>query len=508
MSLPSLRCLHRPGRVLLLALVVGMILMLWPAREVRSDNFVFYFPDRRQVTPVQMIGQTKYLPLLTVLNMVGKVGGLQEKRDSMKVWFGNTPLEFKVKDRTIRVDKARVKLADPPLVSNGQWMVPVEFLTSILPRLTSQGVEYPLGSNRVFIGDVKPLSFTVRLDQSPGGARLTLQFTDQVTLRTVATNGKWIMFLGEHPVEPLESSYSFKDPYVKELHFDDQDGLPKLILLPTSNGLNFYPALVEGGKVLLADVVKPLPGAAQQAQSAPPGAPGAAPPTTQPSAPQAGAAGPSSPAAAAPSPALPAVVLDAGHGGSDVGASARDGMLEKDLDAQIVSRVRQALLATQKFRVVLTRSGDVAVSFEQRTQAANGANAVCFLTFHAGDLGPDSPQIALYTYAAPSPLSAPPNSSMPPAFIPWDNIQHLHIDSSRNLATALQQQFTQIAGVKVDPPHDAPVRALRSINAPAVAIELGRLAPDANSTPLTSSDFQQLLASAVSRVLLNLRGGG
>ncbi|MBZ5562587.1 MAG: N-acetylmuramoyl-L-alanine amidase [Acidobacteriia bacterium] len=508
MSLPSLRNLHGPGRVLLLGLLLGMTILFWPTRELRSDNFVFYFPDKRQVIPVQMIGQTKYLPILTILNMVGKVGGLQEKRDSVKVWFGETPLEFKVKDRTVRVDKARVKLANPPLVSNGQWMVPVEFLTAVLPRLTNQVVEYPLGSNRVFIGDVKPTSFTVRLDQLPEGARLTLQFTDKVTIRTVATNGKWVMFLGERPVEPLEPTYSFKDPYVKELHFDDQDGLPKLILQPTSTGLNFYPALVEGGKVLLADVLKPTPSAAQQAQSAPPAAPGATPPTTQPGAPQTGAPGSIPSAPSPPSPPLPVVVLDPGHGGSDNGARARDGVLEKDLDAQVVARVRLALLATQKFRIVLTRTGDVTTSFEQRSQAANEANAVCFLTFHAGDLGPDSPQIALYTYAPPSPFSGPPNSSMPPAFIPWDNIQRLHIDSSRNLATSLQQQFMQIAGVKVDPPQGAPVRALRSINAPAVAIELGRLAPEVNSAPLTSSDFQQLIASAVTRVLINLRGGG
>ncbi len=507
MNLPSRRYFRGPGRDLLLGPLLGVTILFWPARELRSDNFVFYFPDKHQVIPVQMIGQAKYLPMLTILNMVGKVGGLQEKRDSVKVWFGETPLELKVKDRTVRVDKARVKLANPPLVSNGQWMVPVDFLTSILPRLTNQVVVNPLGSNRVFIGDVKPASFTVHLDQLPGGARLTLQFTEKVAVRTVATNGKWIMFLGDHPVEPLEPTYSFKDPYVKELRFDDQDGLPKMILLPTSTGLNFYPSLVEGGKVLLADVLKPTPNAAQQAQSAP-ATPGANPPTTQPGTPQAGAPASTPPAAAQPSPPLPVVVLDPGHGGNDNGARARDGLLEKDLDVQVVGRVRQALLATQKYRVVLTRTGDVSTTFEQRTQAANEANAVCFLTFHAGDLGPDSPQIALYTYSPPSPFSGPSNSSMPPAFIPWDNIQRLHIDSSRNLATALQQQFMQIAGVRVDSPQGAPVRALRSINAPAVAIELGRLAPDVDSAPLTNSDFQQLIASAVTRVLINLRGGG
>ncbi len=504
MSLFSLPYLQRPGRILLGGLLLGLALVFWPAQELRSDNFVFYFPDKRQVIPVQMIGQAKYLPMLLVLNTVGKVGGLQEKRDSVKVWFGDTPLELKAKDSTVRVGKARVKLANPPLVSNGQWVVPIEFLTSILPRLTGQVVEYPRGSNRVFIGDVKPASFTVRLDQLPAGARLTLQFTEKISVRTVATNGKWIVFLGDRPMEPLESSYSFKDPYIRELRFDDQDGLPKLILQPTSTGLNFYPALVEGGKVLRAEVMKPSPGAAQQAQSAP-SAPGAVPPTSQ-AAPQAGAAGATSTAPSPPTPPLPAVVLDAGHGGSDEGARGRDGIPEKDLNAQIVSRVRQAVLASQKYRVVLTRTGDVAASFEQRTEAANEANPVCFLTFHAGDLGPDSPQIALYTYSPPSPFSGTPGGSVPPAFIPWDNIQSLHIDLSRSLATALQQQFMQTAGIKVNSPQGVPIRALRSINAPAVAIELGRLAPDVNSAPLSSPEFQQVIAGAVARVLMNLGG--
>ncbi len=501
MIAPSLRYFSTPGRVLWLSVLLAAAFLVWPARELRSDNFVFYFPDKRQVVPVQMVGQVKYLPMLAVLNLVGKVSGLQEKRDSLKVWFENTPLELKVDDPKVRVEKTSIRLANPVRVNNGQWLVPVDFLTTILPRLTSQVVEYPLGSSRVFIGDVKPASFTVRLDQLPGGARLTLQFTDKVPVRTVAANGKWILFLGDRPVEPLESDYQFKDPYVSELRFDDQDGLPKLILVPTSTGLNFYPAMAEGGKVLLADVLKPPPGAAQQPQPASTAQVPTATPAT-PTTPQ--------PAALAPTPAgppLPVVVLDAGHGGDDNGARARDGVFEKDLDAQLVARVRSALLATQKYRVVLTRTGDVSTTFGQRATIANESNPVCFLSFHAGDLGPDSPQIALYTYAQPSPFSEPSGSTMPPVFIPWDNVQHLHIDSSRSLAAALQQQFMQIAGVKVDPPQGAPVRTLRSINAPAVAIELGRLSPDIDTAPLTSADFQQLLASAVTRVLTSLGGG-
>ena len=222
-------------------LVLGLAAFFWPARELRSDNFIFYFPSGHQRLPLESIGKTKYLPLLQILNMVGKVGGIQEKKNSFKVWFGTTQIELRPNETKVLIDKASYDLPQPVYLSNGQWMVPVDFLTTILPHLTHQAVEYQEGTNRIFVGDVKPASFTVRLDPIANGVRLTVQFTDKVAVRTASSNGKWVMFLGDRPMEPMESSYRFQNPYLSELHFDDQDGVPKLILSPTSGGLNSAP---------------------------------------------------------------------------------------------------------------------------------------------------------------------------------------------------------------------------------------------------------------------------
>ena len=64
--------------------------------------------------------------------------------------------------RRFAVAKASYDLSQPVHLSDGQWMVPVDFLTIVLPHLTHQAVEYQEGTNRIFIGDVKPASFTVR----------------------------------------------------------------------------------------------------------------------------------------------------------------------------------------------------------------------------------------------------------------------------------------------------------------------------------------------------------
>jgi N-acetylmuramoyl-L-alanine amidase len=407
-------------------------------------------------------------------------------------------------------------------------MVPVDFLTTILPHLTHQPVEYQEGTNRIFIGDVRPSSFSVRLDAIANGVRLAVQFTDKVAVHTASSNGKWVMFLGDRPMEPMEPSYHFQNAYLSDLQFDDQDGVPKLILSPTSSGLNFYPVLAEGGKMLLADVVKPPSASAQSTtpQPAPQPTPASTlnPPDQQ--TPQVSEESPAAP----PGPPLPVVVLDSGHGGNDNGGHSSDGVLEKDLVAQYVARVRSALLATAKYRVLLTRVGDVNVSADQRALAANLSGAIYFLSFHAGDLGSTSPRIAIFTYqpasvaaptVAPTPVVAASSPGVPaappavpdtapatPTFVPWGQVQEARMGQSLQLALALQQQLALVNGVEVDLPTTAPLRSLRNVNAPAVGIELGRLAPDADATALTSLAFQQQVAAAVVQALASVDKGG
>lgn len=254
-SLP--RRFLRPRSFVPAILGLGMAALFWPVRQLRSENFVFYFPSGVRLLALESVGNAKYLPLLQVLNMVGKVGGIQEKKNSLKVWFGSNQIELTSNQPNVQIGNASYNLTHPVHVTDGQWMVPVDFLTTVLPHLTHQTAEYQEGTDRIFMGDVKFASFSVRVDPLPDGARLSVQFTDKVAVRTASSNGKWVVFLGNHPMQPVEPSYHFQNPYLSQLQYDDQDGVPKLILSPAATGLNFYPAMAKGGRVLLADIVKP-----------------------------------------------------------------------------------------------------------------------------------------------------------------------------------------------------------------------------------------------------------
>jgi N-acetylmuramoyl-L-alanine amidase len=471
---------------------------------LRSDSIVFYFPDQHRVLPSQVVGTISYVPILDLLNLTGKVSSVQEKRKNLRIVFGGKQLELRLDKNSVKLEKTNLTLSGPVRVLNGQWMVPADFISVVLPRLISQRIQYTASARRVFIGDVKIISYSLRSDSIPNGARLTIQFTGQVTVRSVSRNGKWILYLGGGLVQPPVQEYHLDSPFVSDVRFDDQDGMPKLVITPRTEGLNFYVKSVPGTKSTVAEIVKPpltLEGQIPSQLPSPPPS-GVRPPSPVPSA-----------ATAQVEPSLPVVVLDPGHGGQDPGARGGNGLLEKDLVAQVSEQVRQALVATQKFRVVVTRSGDTDPTFDERTLAANTVHPIAFISLHAGSFGEAIPRAAVYSYQPPlldkvsAHESAPERSRAQRIFVPWDEIQRPHLKRSRQLAQDLAEEFGKIPGLSVQQAASAPVRILRSIDAPAVAVEIGSLAPGIDAQPLINLNLQQQIAKAVAGVVQALQGG-
>ncbi|GGH20017.1 N-acetylmuramoyl-L-alanine amidase [Cribrihabitans marinus] len=79
------------------------------------------------------------------------------------------------------------------------------------------------------------------------------------------------------------------------------------------------------------------------------------------------------------------VVLDPGHGGVDPGAEVDD-VAEKDLMLIFARELRELLLRSGGFEVILTRDGDHFVSLERRIDLAHRAGADVFVSLHADSL--------------------------------------------------------------------------------------------------------------------------
>jgi N-acetylmuramoyl-L-alanine amidase len=81
-------------------------------------------------------------------------------------------------------------------------------------------------------------------------------------------------------------------------------------------------------------------------------------------------------------PAKKVVVIDAGHGGNDPGAAGQD-VHEKTLTLAAADMLRDRLLRTGRYKVVLTRETDAYVPLEARVRIARKANADLFISLHA-----------------------------------------------------------------------------------------------------------------------------
>ena len=94
----------------------------------------------------------------------------------------------------------------------------------------------------------------------------------------------------------------------------------------------------------------------------------------------------------------PLVVIDAGHGGHDPGATGAAGILEKDLTLVLAKDIRDELLKGGRVRVALTREDDRFLVLQERVQIARGIRADLFISIHADSApGSDASGATIYT---------------------------------------------------------------------------------------------------------------
>src|SRR5665647_668641 len=75
------------------------------------------------------------------------------------------------------------------------------------------------------------------------------------------------------------------------------------------------------------------------------------------------------------------ICLDHGHGGSDSGAVGPTGLTEKSVDLDIALRLK-GKLESSGYKVIITRTKDIAKSMDERIAFANSNNADIFISIH------------------------------------------------------------------------------------------------------------------------------
>lgn len=179
---------------------------------------------------------------------------------------------------------------------------------------------------------------------------------------------------------------------------------------------------------------------------------------------------------AATAPALPVVVVDAGHGGQDPGAAGVQGAIEKHLVLEVAHRLAAKLPARLPVDSLLTRSDDTFVPLRRRLPPSTAHNAV-FVSLHANAC--DDPRAeGIEVYHAPDP---------DPSFAPGSRLL------ATSIAASLRAHLVRVRGR----PRAARFTVLAANAAPSILVELGYLTHGADAHRLSDPHYQELLTDAL-----------
>ncbi len=215
------------------------------------------------------------------------------------------------------------------------------------------------------------------------------------------------------------------------------------------------------------------------------------------------------------------VVLDPGHGGIDPGAS-RNGVDEAPLMLRFARELREVLLRTGRFNVVLTRESDIFVALERRQSIARAAGADVFISLHADALAEGQARGAtVYTLSdtasdlASEKLAERHDRADLLAGLDLsaedDRIAGILMDLARTetqpRADALADYLVGALGAHVGPLYKRPrlsaaFSVLKAPDIPSVLIELGFLSNPGDLENLLSEDWRARAAVAVRDALL------
>ena len=179
------------------------------------------------------------------------------------------------------------------------------------------------------------------------------------------------------------------------------------------------------------------------------------------------------------------VILDAGHGGEDGGASSASGILEKDLNLSITFLLKDFLEANG-IRVVMTRTDDrllydTSVDYNGRKKALDLAARK-----KIGEETPNSIFVSIHMNAYPQTQYS--------GLQVWYSPNH---EDSKAIADNIQntvQELLQPENNRRIKPATSSIYLLHRLKSPAVLVECGFLSNEAEAARLSSPEYQKELA--------------
>jgi N-acetylmuramoyl-L-alanine amidase len=220
-------------------------------------------------------------------------------------------------------------------------------------------------------------------------------------------------------------------------------------------------------------------------------------------------------------PGKPIVVIDAGHGGVDPGATSVSGAYEKNIVLALAQDVKAQLDKDGKVTAILTRDRDIFIPLRERVAIARAANADLFMSLHADTVAdPDIRGLSVYTLSQTASdteaqaLADKENKSDIVAGIDFSNespeVTNILIDLVQRESMNLSAKFAGHVITEVsretrqllqNTHRFAGFAVLKAPDVPSVLVESGYLSNDRDEQMLRRPEYRAKLAQALARAI-------
>ncbi len=449
------------------------------------------------LTPVSLDEGGSYLAAERLAAVLKGTWSVKGTRGTLTV--GSRSAQFTRNQARVLVAGNALTLDSPARAGTSGWLIPEDFLAKGLARLapgmTMKVVAAPGPAAKATTKPVAAAAPTVpfedlRLRSYPSFTRIVLETGAPVGYAIVDQSAERSEIRMRLPGLRLAGPQlqQIDDGLVKELRLEPASGGAVLrILLEAPAGQVKDFALQDPARIVL-DLYRPKDAAG------PEGAPGGA--------------------AAQP---LRLVVLDAGHGGHDPGATGPTGVQEKEVVLDVTRRVARMMEESGLgIKVVLSRTTDAFVPLRDRTNFANKQRADLFVSIHA-NAHPRSVSEGVETYF----LSSEASDTEARQTAAFENgVVQLESPAARQKTDAIksilwdlaQSEFQQESSFLAETVLDSMTRSLRLVNRgvkqagffvlggaamPAILIEIGFLTNPKEERKLATPEYREATARAI-----------
>jgi N-acetylmuramoyl-L-alanine amidase/putative methionine-R-sulfoxide reductase with GAF domain len=214
------------------------------------------------------------------------------------------------------------------------------------------------------------------------------------------------------------------------------------------------------------------------------------------------------------------IVVDAGHGGWDLGTVGRQGLLEKDLVLEIAQRLGKLLESRLGAEVILTRNDDNYIPLDERAGMANQSQADLFISVHANysDLASARGVETYYTnfFSAPNTKDLetrdPNHGKNASAAVLSAAELHEKIEQSRRLAASVQRSLygtlaVQNPGLRDRGVKEASYVVLTETAMPGILAEVSFVSSPTDEQKLRSDGYREQIAEALYKGIARYAAG-